>query len=339
VRDVSRDLGVRYILEGSIRKTDSRIRVTAQLIDAASGSHIWAERYDRQIKDIFAVQDEITEAIVAALEPQIGHMERERAQRKPLGNLDTWDLYQRGLAAYYTTTEDGLASAIEVFDRVNELEPHFQAAFAMAAEARVRYIIFYGLHDRAALLEQAREKALKGVSLEPGDPLCLFADGRVNTLLGQFDLAISQIEDAIALNPNFAMAHYALGFALFFARRPKEAISRFDDAIRLSPHDAFLSGFQLMRARALLNLHRDQESIEWARRATRSPNAHLWAFVTLAAALTKLDREDEARVVVADLLRRAPHFSISLMREGLCEEDALDNMDFIGVLRVMGVSE
>ena len=132
---------------------------------------------------------------------------------------------------------------------------------------------------------------------------------------------------------------HALGFALFRARRPEEAIPRFDEAIRLSPHDAFLSGFQLMRARALLNLHRYEESNEWARRATRSPNAHLWAFVTLAAALTKLDREDEARVVVADLVRRAPHFSITFMQESLGEEDALDNLEFIGVLRVMGVSE
>jgi len=336
---VARELGVRYVLEGSIRKQSNRIRITAKLIDAAKGNHIWAERYDRDLDDIFAVQDEITEAIVTAIEPQISQRERERAQRKPPSSLDAWGQYQRGLAAYYTTTEDGLASAIELFDRVNELEPHFQAAFAMAAEARVRYVMFYRADERAVLLEQARQKAQQGISLDPADPLCLFADGRVNTLLGQFDLATSQIEEAIALNPNWAMAHYALGWALMEAGRPLEAIPRLDRAIHLSPHDPFLSGFQHMRARALFALRRYQECIEWERRATHSPNAHLWAFVTLAAALFKLDRDDEARVVVADLLHRAPHFSISHMNESFSEEDPLDDTKLIEDFRQAGVPE
>ena len=336
---VARELGVRYVLEGSIRKQSNRIRITAQLIDAAKGNHIWAERYDRDLDDIFAVQDEITEAIVTAIEPQISQKERERAQRKPPSSLDAWGQYQRGLAAYYTTTEHGLASAIDMFDRVNELEPHFQAAFAMAAEARVRYVMFYRADERAVLLEQARQKAQQGISLDPADPLCLFADGRVNALLGQFDLATSQIEEAIALNPNWAMAHYALGWALMEAGRPLEAIPRLDSAIHLSPHDPFLSGFQHMRARALFALRRYQECIEWERRATRSPNAHLWAFVTLAAAFFKLDRDDEARVVVADLLQRAPHFSISHMNESFSEEDPLNDTKLIEDFRQAGVPD
>ena len=171
------------------------------------------------------------------------------------------------------------------------------------------------------------------------DPLCLFADGRVNALLGQFDLATSQIEEAIALNPNWAMAHYALGWALMEAGRPLDAIPRSDSAIHLSPHDPFLSGFQHMRARALFALRRYQECIEWERRATRSPNAHLWAFVTLAAALFKLDRDDEARVVVADLLQRAPHFSISHMNKSFSEEDPLDETKLIEDFRQAGVPE
>ena len=339
MREVARNLGVRYVVEGSIRQRGNRIRVTAQLNDAASGIHIWAERYDRDLDDIFVVQDEITEAIVAAIEPHISHRERERAQRKPPSSLDAWGLYQRGLAAYYTTTEDGLASAIEMFDRVNELEPHFQAAFAMAAESRVRYVMFYRADERAALLEQARQKAQQGISLDPGDPLCLLAEGRVNTLLGQFDLAVSQIEEALALNPNYAMAHYALGWALFEAGRPEEAIPRLDNAIRLSPHDAFLSGFQHIRARASFALQRYQECIEWERRATHGPNAHHWAFVTFAAALFKLDREDEARDVVADLLQRAPNFSISFMKASFSEDDPLDDTELIEAFKRAGVPE
>jgi TolB-like protein/Flp pilus assembly protein TadD len=338
-RQVARELNVRYVLEGSVRLAGARIRVTAQLIDSAGGSHIWVERYDRDLDDLFEVQDEITEAIVAAIEPKIGRMERDRSQRKPLNSLDTWGLYQRGLSAYYASTEEGLNSAIEVFDQVNELDPYFQAAFAMAAESRVRHVMFYRADERTALLEQAKQKAQRGISLDPGDPLCLLADGRVSALLGQFDLAISQIGDAIALNPNHAMAHYILGWALFEAGRHEEAIPPLDDALRLSPHDAFLSGFQHIRARALFALQRYQECIEWEHRATRSPNAHLWAFVTLAAALFRLGREDEARDVVADLLRRAPHFSISFMKSSFSKEDPLDDKELIKSFRRAGIPE
>lgn len=338
-RQVARELNVRYVLEGSIRQGGTRIRVTAQLIDAAGGNHIWVERYDRDLDDFLEVQDEITEAIVAAIEPQISRAERDRAQRKPLSNLDTWGLYQRGLAAYYASTEAGLASAIEVFDQVNELDPYFQAAFAMAAESRVRYVMFYRVEERAALLEQAKQKAQRGISLDPGDPVCLLADGRVSALLGQFDLAISQIGDAIALNPNHAMAHYILGWALFEAGRHEEAIPPLDDALRLGPHDAFLSGFQHMRARALFALQRYQECIEWENRATHSPNAHHWAFATLAAALFRLGHENEARDVVADLLRRAPDFSISFMKSSFSKQDPLDDKELIKSFRLAGVPE
>ena len=338
-RQIAQDLGVRYVLEGSIRQGGTRIRVTAKLIDAASGSHIWAERYDRDLDDIFAVQDEITMTIVTAIAPQISRREQKRAQRKPPSSLDAWGLYQRGLAAYYTSTEDGLTSAIEVFDQVNEKDPHFQAAFAMAAESRVRYVMFYRTDERATLLEQARQKAQQGISLDPGDQLCLLADGRVNALLGQFDLAILQIEEAIALNPNYAMAQYILGWALFEAGRYEQAIPPLDIAIQLSPHDAFLSGFQHIRARALFALQRYQECIEWERRATRSPNAHFWAFVTYAAALFKLGREDEARDVIADLLLRASHFSISFMKGSFSQEDPLDDSELIDAFRRAGIPE
>jgi len=343
VKQAAGELGVQYVIEGSVRTVGNRARITAQLIDAVGDHHIWAERYDRELDDIFAVQDEITAAIVAAIEPNISRQERERAQRIPPNSLDTWGQYQRGLAAYYATTKDGLATAIEIFDQVNELEPQFQAAFAMAAEARVRYVMFYSLDDRTALLAQAREKAQRGISLVPGDPICLLAEGRVNVLLGHIDLALLQINEAIALNPHYAMAEYVLGWALFAAAQYVEAIPRLDNAIRLSPHDAFLSGFQHMRARALFALQRYDECIEWERRATRSPNAHYWAFVTLAAALFKLDRKSEALDAVADLLRRAPHFSLSFFKSrrigGFNKEEPLDDTELVEAFRVAGVPE
>ncbi len=272
VKQVGQELGVRYVLEGSIRKSGNRIRVSAQLIDAETGNHIWAQSYDRVIEDIFALQDEIGDTIVASIAPEIGHVEQDRAQRKPPENLNAWDLYQRGLAANDTTTEDGVASAIELFGKVHQLDPSFAPAFAMEADSLVRYMLLYQPEDPRALIDQARKQAHKGMALAPRDPICLWADGRVHSFLGKHDIAISRIEQAIVLNPNYALAYFALGAALVFAGRAEKAISHLDHAMRLSPQDSFLAGFQHMRAAALFSLKQYEECAEWARRATHSPN-------------------------------------------------------------------
>ncbi len=298
VREVARDLGVRYILEGSVRRAGERIRITGQLVDAATGNHLWAERYDRELEDIFAVQDEVTEAIVAAIAPEIGDVERERAKRKAPGNLDAWGLYQRGLAAYYLSNEDGLASAIEQFDRVNEIDPTFAPAFAMAANARARYALHFMPDNRSELLNQAREKAYKAVTLDPRDSTCLWTEGRVHSMLGRHEVAISKIEEAIALNPNDALSHHFLGWALCFGGRSEEAIPHIDHAMRLSPRDIFLTGMMTDRAFALFDLERYEEAFEWVRRASLSPNPRSMTFALLTAVLTKLGRPEEARPVL-----------------------------------------
>jgi adenylate cyclase len=147
VTQVARELGVRYVLEGSVRKAGNRVRVTAQLIDATTGNHIWAERYDRELDDIFALQDEITETIVAAVEPELGSVERERARRKPPESLDAWDLYQRGLWHLFDDVKrDSLAEAKQLFQRACELDPGFAAAHAELAYTHVAEII-RGLSD------------------------------------------------------------------------------------------------------------------------------------------------------------------------------------------------
>ena len=339
VKQVAKELGVRYVVEGSVRKGGNRIRFTAQLIDATTANHIWAERYDRELEDVFAVQDEITEAIVAAIAPEISVAELKRAERKPPDSLDTWDIYQRGLATYYTTTEEGLESAIELFDKVNDLDPKFAPAFAMAADARIRYTLNFHPDDCGALLKQAQEKAQKGIALDPRDPVCLLADGRVNTYLGQHDLAISQIKEAIALNPNYAMAHYALGFVLTAAGRAEETISHVDRAIRLSPHDAYLAGFQGWRSMTLFYLKRYEEAVEWAHRASRNPNPRFWNFAVLAASLTKLGRVEEARGALDELFARLPRFSLGFVRKALSFMKVGSIEPFVEALREAGVPE
>jgi tetratricopeptide (TPR) repeat protein len=302
--------------------------VSAQLIDAETGNHIWAQSYDRELEDIFALQDEIGDTIVASVTPEIGHVEQDRAQRKPPENLNAWDLYQRGLAAYYTTTEEGLASAIELFGKVHQLDPSFAPAFAMEADSLVRYMLLYQPEDPRALIDQARKQAHKGMALAPRDPICLWADGRVHSFLGNHDIAISKIEEAIVLNPNYAMAYYVLGAALVFAGRAEKAISHLDHAMRLSPQDGFLGGFQHMRAAALFSLKQYEECAEWARRAAHSPNPRAWSFAFLSAALTKLGREDEAQFALDEAIVRAPNFSLSFVRRtpSILDEEAQERL-------------
>ncbi len=316
VRTVARDLGVRYVVEGSVRRAGERIRITGQLIDAETGNHLWAERYDRKLEDIFAVQDGVTEAIVAAIAPEIGEVERERAQRKPPDNLDAWTLYQRGLSAYYSSTEEGLRSAIEQFDRVNEVDPTFAPAFAMAAGARWRYVMhFEPAADRSSYLNQAREKANKAITLDPRDPTGLWHAGRVYSLLGHDDVAIAKSEEAVALNLNDAMSRYFLGAALCSAGRSKEAISHIDHAMRLSPRDTYLTGMLTHRAFVLFDLERYEEALDWVQRARLSLNPRSMTFAVLAAVLTKLGRMEEARVAVNDLLVHAPGMSCAKYRD------------------------
>ena len=314
-RKVARDLGVRYVLEGSVRRAGERIRVTGQLIDGETGNHLWAERYDRVLEDIFALQDEVTEEIVAAIAPEISDVERERAQRKPLGNLDAWGLYQRGLAAYYSSTEEGLKSAIEQFDTVNEIDPTFAPAFAMAAGARWRYVMHFEPDDRGEHLSQALEKAYKAIGLDPRDPIGLYHAGHVHSMLGQHDVAISKSEEAIALNPNDAFSRYFLGSALHAAGRSEDAIAHIDHAMRLSPRDVWLTGMLTSRAFVLFDLERYDEAFGWAQRARLSPNPRSMTFAIWTAVLMKLGRQEEARAALKDLLAHAPGMSCAKYRE------------------------
>ena len=317
VREIARDLGVRYVLEGSVRRAGGRVRITGQLIDASTGNHLWAERYDRELEDIFAVQDEVTEAIVAAIAPEIGDVERERVQRSPPESLDAWGLYQRGLAAYNSSTDSELKSAIEQFDRVNEIDPAFAPAFSMGAGARWRYALHFDPDDQADYLNHALEKAYTAIKLDPRDPTGHYHAGEVHSMLGEHAVAVLKVEEAIRLNPNDAMARYFLGGVLRRAGRCEEAIPHFDHAMRLSPRDIWITGMLTDRAFVLFALGRYEESLEWARRARLSPNPRTMTFAIFAAVLSKLGRQEEARSAVDDLMEHAPSVSCTKYRRNL----------------------
>ncbi len=317
IRKVARDLGVRYVLEGSVRRAGARLRITGQLIDAETGNNIWAERYDRELDDIFTVQDEVTEAIVAAIAPEVGEAERERAQRRPPDKLDAWGLYQRALTGFYASTEEGLRLAIETFDKVNEVDPTFAPAFSMAAGARFRYAMHFEPDNRDEYLSQALKKAYKAITLDSRDPTGLWNAGKIHGMLGQHDVAISKVKEAISLNTTDAMSHYFLGSVLRGAGRAKEAIPHIDHAMRLSPRDIWLTGMLTDRAFVLFDLERYEEALEWAQRARLSPNPRTMTFAVFAAVLSKLGRNDEACAAVDDLLAHAPGLTYTKYRENL----------------------
>ncbi len=310
VRQVGQELGVRYVLEGSVRKAGNRIRVTAQLIDAGTGNHIWAERYDRELNDIFALQDEITESIVATVEPELGAIEREHARRKPPENLDAWGLYQRGLWHLYgDRSRDSLAEARRMFQRACELDPEFATAYAELAWTHTLDITRGFSDAREASLAPATVAAEKAVALDTRDPVAHFALGRVHVLKHEYQEAIAEMEAALSLNSNFDRAYYGLGMALLYGGRPEESIPQFEQAIRLSPRSPLLWHYFYTLARAYFNLERDEEALTWSDKANQQPNAPYWSFAVAAAALGHLNRIDEAREMLAEVRRRQADFS------------------------------
>ena len=235
VRKVADDLGMRYVLEGSVRKSGSRVRITAQLVDGTTGDHHWANRYDRELEDIFAVQDEITETIVGALEPEMGKAERQRAKSKQPENLSAWENYQRGLWHLYQFDAVDAAEARRMFERAIELDGSFSAAYAGLATAN--YVSFISGHATSPqeILADAIRDGKKAVALDDEDPIAHWVLGTVYMMKGQRDVAVAELNKAVALNPSYANAHFGLGSALAASGELNEAIEEVDTAIRLSP--------------------------------------------------------------------------------------------------------
>lgn len=342
VTQVAKELGVRYVLEGSVRKATNRIRVTAQLIDAPTGRHIWAERYDRQLDDIFTLQDEITDTIVNSIEPELGAVERERARRKPPSNLDAWDSYQRGLSHLFEDDKrDALDEAKQFFERACELDPGFAVAHAELAYTHVAYIVRGLTDDPKATLDRAADAAEKAVALDARDPAAHVALGRVYMFRHAHERAILEMETALALNPNFDRAYYGLGTALLYSGRPEESIPQLEKGIRLHPRRPVLwGGYLMMLGLAYINLEKYEEAAASLEKAIRQPIATFMVFVLAAATLAHLGRIDEARAMLAEVRKRKPDFSADTVRNTVGRYGPHSGVDrIIDGLRKAGLPE
>ena len=339
ISEVGRQLGVRYVLEGSVRKAGNRVRVTAQLIEAASGSHIWAERYDRDLEDIFAVQDEVTFAIVRALQPQLELSEQMRALRKPPDNLDAWESYQRGMWHLFRYTPEECKAAIAFLGRAVELDSGFAVATASLGYAHCVRILHGISPDSDGDIATALSLGRRAAKLDENEPYAYLAIGRASIFSGRFDDALAALERAIQLNPNFALAHMIQGHALWHIGQPAEGVAAIDRAIRISPNDQLMWVFLASKAIALVMLEDYDEAIAVSRTAQQNPNAAIYAFLGELSALGNRGESELAE----DALRRAhivnPDVTISYLDKALPAMDGEGRDLFLGGLRKAGVPE
>ena len=250
IRDVGRELGVRYVLEGSVRKASNRVRVTAQLIEATTGGHVWAERYDRELADIFSVQDEITASVSTAIHPALERSERERAVRKPADDLDAWESYHRGMWHFSRIEAGDNETARGFFRRAVELDPQFARAVAALALTYLNEITLFRPQQRAVNIPLALESASHAVAIDATEAMGHAALARALWMSGRHAESLVTADTAVHLEPNSPAAHGALGGARLWSGRPAEAIEPLESAMRLSPFDPLTSLWLHFTARA-----------------------------------------------------------------------------------------
>jgi len=307
VKKISRELGVRYVLEGSVRRAEGKVRINAQLIDASTGGHLWAERYDRDLRDIFTLQDEVIQKIVTALVVKLTRDEQERLVRKGTNSLEAYDCILRGSDYFYRFTKEANAQARKMVERAIDLDPEYALAYSLLGFTHFMEWSFQWSQDPQSL-EQAFELAQRAISLDDSVSAAHSLLGKVYLWKKRYDQAIAELEKTIALNPNYADGLAGMGEILYFAGRPKEAIGVFKKAIRLNPippvwyfhglgHAYFLTG-------------RYEEAIAALKRVlNRNPN--FWpAHIYLAASYVELGQEKEARAEAAEVLSVNPNFSL-----------------------------
>jgi TolB-like protein/Flp pilus assembly protein TadD len=314
VKQVARDLRVRYVLAGSIRHIGNRIRATARLMDGITGGNVWARSYDRALSDIFAVQDDITQTIAGAIEPELSLAERERARIQQPESMDAWTAYQRGMAHLYRYTRDDLAKARQIFAEAIAIDAELGPAYSGLAEAHY-YEVVYGFADSADdNQERAMEAAQHAVELDPRDAGAHCTLGRIRYLRREYTAAIAELEVALDLNPNLALAHYGLGAALVFSGKPREAFSHLESAIRLSPHDPNMGSFLVRMAEAKYLVGDDESAVQYAARSLSQPAFQWSRYAIMIAALGQLGHLAEAQNYIVKVTRNRPTFSVSFVR-------------------------
>ena len=311
MKHVARELGVRYVLEGSVRKGGNRVRITAQLIDASTGNHIWADRYDGDLTDVFALQDEITKKVVAAIEPKLLEAEGIRSQSRSPENLGAWDMVIQANSLFWRLTKAEGDAAIAILKQAVERYPDYAPAQSMLAFMMlVSGYVGWTVGEREAQVKQAAALATRAAKLDDSDPWAYFALGYVAYTMRRTDEAIEEFQRAIDLNPNFAAAHSYLSLALALAGQSDQAIAHAEQAIRMSPHDPQNAICFTALAAAHYQAGRYGEAVNFGRKAVQQRSGWAPGHRIFCASLAQAGQIEEARAALDHL--KELHSDISI---------------------------
>jgi adenylate cyclase len=337
LQQVSRELGVRYVLEGSVRRAGNRVRVTAQLIDGTSGGHVWAERYDRELTDIFEVQDEVTGEIVAALKVHLTPAERRMVASRGTSSIDAYDRFLHGRQLFWLVSRETNEQAQALFEEAIQLDPAFALAHAYLGFTHAVQCVNRWSADPEASIERAQQLVERALALDPMEAEAHYVQGVVHLWHHrQVDQAIADAERALALDPGFARGYGSLGEALHYAGRSEEALEHFATMARLDPH--YPGQYQHFLAQSLFALERfDDAVLTLQARLARQPHSDA-SRVLLAACYGHLGRAEEARAEWQEALRINPDYSIEHRRQILPYKNPADFERVVEGLRKAGIA-
>jgi TolB-like protein/Tfp pilus assembly protein PilF len=318
VKQIGRELGVRYVLEGSVRKLANRVRITGQLIDATTGAHLWAERFEGTLDDIFELQDQVAASVVGAIAPQLERAEIERAKRKPTENLNAYDYYLRGTANLHQGTREAIGEALSLFEKAIELDADFASAYAMAAWCYFWRKVNGWMIDPPQEVAEGARLARRAVELGRDDAVALTRSGHaLGHLAADLDGGIALLDRAVMLNPNLAAAWFLGGFLRVWHGETDSAIEHFGRAMRLSPLDPEIYRMQAGMAMAHLFAGRFDAASSWAEKASRDLPSFLMVVGIVAASHALAGRTDEAQRAMDHLRELDPALRISNLRDWL----------------------
>ncbi|WP_024513674.1 winged helix-turn-helix domain-containing protein [Bradyrhizobium sp. Tv2a-2] len=334
---IAQELGVRYVVEGSVRRSGERIRISVQLTDVSTGSHIWAERYDRELADVFALQDEITESIVAAIEPQLYVAENFRAQRKPPGSLDAWDLVVRGLSHFWRVTRQDNMVAQALLEKAIAIDPHYGQALGVLATSHI-FGAHMGWSDMGSVVPVAERAGLAAVEADTEDAWAHHGLAYTYLFERRFDDAIAEFELALRLNPNFSFAQAFHGVALCYSGRWEEGDLAVRRALRLSPRDPSSTLYFGIAAYAQFIGRNYDEAIRLARESLRQRGDFVGGHRVLTAAAAMAGYDEVARTALQELRRTQPNVSLAWIESELPIKQQAEREHYLEGFRRAGLT-
>jgi TolB-like protein/Tfp pilus assembly protein PilF len=337
LKQIADELGVGYVVEGSVRKGGDRVRITAQLNDVSTGSHIWAERYDRGLADVFAVQDEITEAIVAAIEPQLYAAENFRAKRKAPDSMDAWDLVMRALSHYWRVTRQDNMVAQALLEKATAIDPNYGQAHGVLAASHM-FCAHMGWANIAEAAPIAERAALTAIHADSEDPWAHNALGHVYLFARRFDDSLAEFEIALKLNPNFSLAQGYYGLALSYCGRWQEGDLAARRALRLSPRDPFSAVYYGIAAYAQFLGCNYDEAMRLTREAIRQRDDFVGAHRVLTAAAGMAGQGDVAKASLQELRRAQPNISLAWIANQMPIKQDADRKHYLEGFRRAGLN-